>query len=151
MSGRTELAHRAHHFNCYVAARTNCARASSGNQENSFLSPQSQASQPFDMSVSCQWSARHAAARRPARLGAPVPFGRQGTGREVAYATLFLMPHESSYVNAHALQVDGGLAAGIARGCTGRAVDRKGEARAVQGRGVQETSIGLDRSTNAAA
>lgn len=57
---------------------------------------------------------RSATARRPARLGAPIPFGRQGTGWEVAYATLFLMSHESSYVNAHALQVDGGLAAGIA-------------------------------------
>jgi hypothetical protein len=32
----------------------------------------------------------------------------------VAYACLFLMSHESSYVNAHALQVDSGLAAGVA-------------------------------------
>ena len=45
---------------------------------------------------------------------AALPFGRQGTGWEVAYATLFLMSHESSYVNAHALVVDGGLSAGIA-------------------------------------
>jgi len=57
---------------------------------------------------------RAATARRPGRLGAPLPFGRQGTGWEVAYACLFLISHESSYVNAHALQVDGGPAAGIA-------------------------------------
>lgn len=57
---------------------------------------------------------RAATRRRPARIGAPLPFGRQGTGWEVAYATLFLMSHESSYVNAHALVVDGGLSAGIA-------------------------------------
>jgi NAD(P)-dependent dehydrogenase (short-subunit alcohol dehydrogenase family) len=44
-----------------------------------------------------------------------VPFGRQGTGWEVAYACLFLISDESTYVNAHALQVDGGLAYGIVR------------------------------------
>jgi NAD(P)-dependent dehydrogenase (short-subunit alcohol dehydrogenase family) len=57
---------------------------------------------------------RAATRRRPSRLGAPLPFGRQGTGWEVAHATLFLMSHEASFVNAHALVVDGGLAAGIA-------------------------------------
>lgn len=57
---------------------------------------------------------RSATRRRPGRLASPLPFGRQGTGWEVAYAALFLMSHESSYVNAHALVVDGGLAAGIA-------------------------------------
>lgn len=57
---------------------------------------------------------RDASRRRPARA-ASVPFGRQGTGWEVAYACLFLTSDESSYVNAHALQVDGGLAYGIAR------------------------------------
>ena len=57
---------------------------------------------------------RAATRRRPGRLGSPLPFGRQGTGWEVAYATLFLMSNESSFVNAHALVVDGGLAAGIA-------------------------------------
>ena len=57
---------------------------------------------------------RSATRRRPGRLASPLPFGRQGTGWEVAYATLFLMSHEASYVNAHALVVDGGLAAGIA-------------------------------------
>jgi NAD(P)-dependent dehydrogenase (short-subunit alcohol dehydrogenase family) len=50
---------------------------------------------------------RAATARRPDRA-ASVPFGRQGTGWEVAYAVLFLLSHESSYVNAHTLFVDGG-------------------------------------------
>ncbi|HEY8554446.1 MAG TPA: SDR family oxidoreductase [Burkholderiales bacterium] len=44
-----------------------------------------------------------------------VPFGRQGTGWEVAYAVLFLTSRESSYVNAHCLVVDAGLHAGIVR------------------------------------
>jgi len=57
---------------------------------------------------------RDASRRRPSRAAA-VPFGRQGTGWEVAYASLFLISHESSYVNAHALVVDGGLAFGIQR------------------------------------
>jgi NAD(P)-dependent dehydrogenase (short-subunit alcohol dehydrogenase family) len=55
---------------------------------------------------------RDASRRRPARA-AVVPFGRQGTGWEVAYACLFLISHESTYVNAHALLVDGGLGVGI--------------------------------------
>ncbi|MCT9118508.1 SDR family oxidoreductase [Cupriavidus gilardii] len=55
---------------------------------------------------------RDASRRRPARA-ATVPFGRQGTGWEVAYACLFLISHESSYVNAHALLVDGGLGVGV--------------------------------------
>jgi NAD(P)-dependent dehydrogenase (short-subunit alcohol dehydrogenase family) len=57
---------------------------------------------------------RDATRRRPNRAAA-VPFGRQGTGWEVAYATLFLISHESSYVNGHCLNVDGGLISGIAR------------------------------------
>ncbi|MEB2318943.1 MAG: SDR family oxidoreductase [Pseudomonadota bacterium] len=57
---------------------------------------------------------RDASRRRPGRA-ALVPFGRQGTGWEVAYAALFLVSHESSYVNGHALLVDGGLGVGIAR------------------------------------
>lgn len=57
---------------------------------------------------------RDATRRRPGRAVA-VPFGRQGTGWEVAYACLFLTSDESTYVNAHALQVDGGLACGISR------------------------------------
>ncbi len=39
-----------------------------------------------------------------------VPFGRQGTGWEVAYAALFLISNESSYVNAHTLFMDCGIA-----------------------------------------
>lgn len=57
---------------------------------------------------------RDASRHRPNRAAA-VPFGRQGTGWEVAYATLFLLSHESSYVNGTCLFVDGGLGAGIAR------------------------------------
>jgi NAD(P)-dependent dehydrogenase (short-subunit alcohol dehydrogenase family) len=45
-----------------------------------------------------------------------VPFGRQGTGWEVAYTALFLISNESSYVNAHTLFLDGGHMAGIVRG-----------------------------------
>jgi NAD(P)-dependent dehydrogenase (short-subunit alcohol dehydrogenase family) len=56
---------------------------------------------------------RDATRRRPNRALA-VPFGRQGTGREVA-ACLFLISNESSYVNAHALMVDGGLGVGVVR------------------------------------
>jgi NAD(P)-dependent dehydrogenase (short-subunit alcohol dehydrogenase family) len=57
---------------------------------------------------------RDATRRRPNRAVA-VPFGRQGTGWEVAYACLYLISRESSYVNAEALLVDGGLAAGVVR------------------------------------
>lgn len=57
---------------------------------------------------------RDASRHRPNRAAA-VPFARQGTGWEVAYATLFLISNESSYVNAECLMVDGGLGVGIAR------------------------------------
>lgn len=57
---------------------------------------------------------RDATRRRPNRAVA-VPFGRQGTGWEVAYATLYLISQESSYVNGHALLIDGGLSIGVAR------------------------------------
>lgn len=57
---------------------------------------------------------RDATRRRPNRAIA-VPFGRQGTGWEVAYATLFLISHEASYVNAIAMLVDGGLGIGVTR------------------------------------
>jgi NAD(P)-dependent dehydrogenase (short-subunit alcohol dehydrogenase family) len=46
---------------------------------------------------------------RPSRARTPVPLGRQGTGWEVAYAALFLLSDESSYVTGQALVVDGGL------------------------------------------
>jgi NAD(P)-dependent dehydrogenase (short-subunit alcohol dehydrogenase family) len=45
-----------------------------------------------------------------------VPFGRQGTGWEVAYAALFLISNESSYVNGHTLFLDAGHMGGIVRG-----------------------------------
>lgn len=57
---------------------------------------------------------RDATRRRPGRAAA-VPFGRQGTGWEVGHCCVFLLSHEASYVNAHALVVDGGLVAGVAR------------------------------------
>jgi NAD(P)-dependent dehydrogenase (short-subunit alcohol dehydrogenase family) len=56
------------------------------------------------------------ASRRRADRAVTVPFGRQGTGWEVAYAALFLISNESSYVNAHTLFLDGGHMAGIVRG-----------------------------------
>lgn len=57
---------------------------------------------------------RLASSARPGRA-ARVPFGRQGTAWEVAYATLFLLSGESSYINGETLFVDGGLGQGIAR------------------------------------
>jgi len=45
-----------------------------------------------------------------------VPFGREGTGWEVAYAARFLISNESSYVNAHMRFLDGGHLGGIVRG-----------------------------------
>jgi NAD(P)-dependent dehydrogenase (short-subunit alcohol dehydrogenase family) len=44
-----------------------------------------------------------------------VPFGRQGTGWEVAFAALFLISNESSYVNVHTLFLDAGHMGGIVR------------------------------------
>ena len=52
---------------------------------------------------------RDASRRRPARNDGPLPFGRQGTGWETAYASLFLMSRESAYITAQTLVVDGGL------------------------------------------
>lgn len=51
--------------------------------------------------------------RRGGKRGQNVPFGRQGTAWEVAYAALFLLSHEASYVNAQSLSVDGGYHFGI--------------------------------------
>lgn len=55
------------------------------------------------------------ASRRRSDRAVTVPFGRQGTGWEVAYAALFLISNESSYVNAHTLFLDGGHLGGIQR------------------------------------
>ncbi|MET0341443.1 MAG: SDR family oxidoreductase [Polyangiales bacterium] len=52
---------------------------------------------------------RRANQGRPNRAGTPIPLGRQGTAWEVAYATAFLLSHESSYITGQALVVDGGL------------------------------------------
>lgn len=56
---------------------------------------------------------RVATQNRPKRA-ALVPFGRQGTGWEVAYAAIFLLSNEASYINAQSIFVDGGLGTGIA-------------------------------------
>ncbi len=46
---------------------------------------------------------------RPLRGRTPVPFGRQATGWEIAYAALFFMSDESVYVTGQTLAVDSGL------------------------------------------
>jgi NAD(P)-dependent dehydrogenase (short-subunit alcohol dehydrogenase family) len=51
---------------------------------------------------------REASRRNPARTARSLPFGRQATAWEVAYATIWLLSGESSYVNAHPLILDGG-------------------------------------------
>jgi NAD(P)-dependent dehydrogenase (short-subunit alcohol dehydrogenase family) len=51
---------------------------------------------------------REASRRNPARTARNLPFGRQATAWEVAYATVWLLSGESSYVNAHPLLLDGG-------------------------------------------
>jgi NAD(P)-dependent dehydrogenase (short-subunit alcohol dehydrogenase family) len=40
-----------------------------------------------------------------------IPLGRQGTPWEVAWATVFLLSDEASYITAQVLVVDGGLGA----------------------------------------
>jgi NAD(P)-dependent dehydrogenase (short-subunit alcohol dehydrogenase family) len=54
----------------------------------------------------------------PTDRAVTVPFGREGTGREVAYTALFLISNESSYVYvyAHTLLLDGGHLGSIVRG-----------------------------------
>ncbi|MFI5306132.1 MAG: SDR family NAD(P)-dependent oxidoreductase [Polyangiales bacterium] len=54
---------------------------------------------------------RAASAGRPSRADTPVPLGRQGTGWESAFASLFLISDESAYVTGQVLVVDGGLSA----------------------------------------
>jgi NAD(P)-dependent dehydrogenase (short-subunit alcohol dehydrogenase family) len=54
---------------------------------------------------------RVASQGRASRATTAVPLGRQGTAWEVAYATVFLLGGESSYVTGQQLVVDGGLSA----------------------------------------
>jgi NAD(P)-dependent dehydrogenase (short-subunit alcohol dehydrogenase family) len=56
---------------------------------------------------------RAASDRQPARATRPLPFGRQGTAWEMAYAALFLISTEASYINAQTIFVDGGLGSGV--------------------------------------
>lgn len=44
----------------------------------------------------------------PGRENIPVPLGRRGTAWEVAYASLFLLSDESSFITGQTLAVDGG-------------------------------------------
>lgn len=46
---------------------------------------------------------------RPSRGRSRIPFGRQATAWEIAYASLFFMSEESVYVNAQILAVDSGI------------------------------------------
>lgn len=46
---------------------------------------------------------------RPNRAATPVPLGRQGTAWEIAYAVVFLLSDEASYITGQALRVDGGM------------------------------------------
>jgi NAD(P)-dependent dehydrogenase (short-subunit alcohol dehydrogenase family) len=52
---------------------------------------------------------RWATRGRPARDRTPVPLGRQGTGWEIASATVFLLSDDASYITGQVLPVDGGL------------------------------------------
>lgn len=52
---------------------------------------------------------RLASSERPSREGTPIPLNRQGTGWETAYAVVFLLSDESTYVTGQVLAVDGGV------------------------------------------
>lgn len=54
---------------------------------------------------------REASRSRPARATQRLPFGREGTAWEVAYATVFLLSHESSFINGQVIVADGGITA----------------------------------------
>jgi NAD(P)-dependent dehydrogenase (short-subunit alcohol dehydrogenase family) len=55
---------------------------------------------------------RFASSLSPLRERVRIPAGRQGTAWEVAYAALFLLSRESSYVTGQSLVLDGGLTTG---------------------------------------
>jgi NAD(P)-dependent dehydrogenase (short-subunit alcohol dehydrogenase family) len=52
---------------------------------------------------------RMASAGRPSRARSAIPFGRQATAWEIAYAALFFVSDESVYVTAQLLAVDAGI------------------------------------------
>ena len=52
---------------------------------------------------------RTAGAGRPSRGKGHIPFGRQATAWEIAYAVLFFISEESAYITAQTLAVDSGL------------------------------------------
>ncbi len=54
---------------------------------------------------------RLATLMRPERAQTPIPLARQGTAWEVAYAAVFLLSHEASYITGQSIIVDGGLSA----------------------------------------
>jgi NAD(P)-dependent dehydrogenase (short-subunit alcohol dehydrogenase family) len=51
---------------------------------------------------------REASRLNPGRTARRLPFGRQATAWEVAYAAIWLLSSEASYINAHPLVLDGG-------------------------------------------
>ena len=59
-------------------------------------------------SVAPGWIDTPSATQAERRAGEHTPVGRPGTPEEVAAAIVFLAARESSYVNGHALVVDGG-------------------------------------------
>jgi NAD(P)-dependent dehydrogenase (short-subunit alcohol dehydrogenase family) len=52
---------------------------------------------------------RAATRGRPSRAQTVIPLGRQGTAWEVAYAAVFLLSGEASYITGQIVSVDGGL------------------------------------------
>lgn len=52
---------------------------------------------------------RRATQGRPSRGRTPVPFGRQATAWEIAYAALFFVSDESVYITGQTLAVDSGM------------------------------------------
>lgn len=52
---------------------------------------------------------RDASRGRPSRATQRLPFGREGTGWEVAHVTMFLLSHEASLINAQVIVADGGM------------------------------------------